>query len=157
MQTEKKPFQNSVLPLLAQQEPHPVYLKLKSNEQKHRKEEVGLVFHEALNDPSLPVQIVFPKGNDRNIDIGVEILLIRMTVMFVMFLYPPGITHAYKEIADNETNQIVFPRGMKHLPVSGIMAEEPELRGDNGEKNSIEELKPEWPNEEQKEHTQDEH
>src|SRR5437868_1632310 len=70
---------------------------------ERRKEEVCLISHEAQKKFPLPLKIFRTKGNERNIDIGVEVMLIRMTVMFIMPDRPPLITETYQQIPGNET------------------------------------------------------
>lgn len=50
-------------------------------------------------ETSLFGDIFSGEGKERNINIGIEVALIGMTVMFIVLVHPPAVAHADEQIA----------------------------------------------------------
>src|SRR6185437_10065392 len=69
----------------------------------------------------------------RQINVRVEIGVVRIGVMLVVLLDPPAIADAEQQVAEQYANQGVLPAVGKHLPMPRIMDEEGQLHADHAE------------------------
>jgi hypothetical protein len=136
-------FRGVVFLPCAEQEEHTAFLQVERDQQQQGKKENGLMSDDKSGELSLPGDIFPGEGKERNVYIRIEVALIGMTVMTVVLFHPPGVAHADEQIACDQANEVIFPRLMKNLPVSSLVAEQSKLRGDKSQKDRIEQLKPE--------------
>lgn len=93
------------------------------------------------------------EGKQWNVYVGIEVVLIGMTVMFIVLVHPPAVAHADEQIACEKADEVVFPRFLENLAVAGLVTEESKLCGDKGQKDCIEQLQPENVDENQERNT----
>ncbi len=106
--------------------------------------EGSLVFHDEPSKPSLRESLLFFEGEEWNIYVGVEVQLVRMTVMVVVLVDPPLAAHAEQQVTEDEGEPIVLPGGAEsELPVPEVVGEEADLDEDEGQIGSVQELEPE--------------
>jgi len=88
------------------------------------------MFDHKLLELSLLEQIFPIQREDRHGDVRIEAMLVGVAVVSIMFVHPPPVAHPDEQVARQKTNEIIFPRLAKDLPVSSIVTNQPKLRGD---------------------------
>src|SRR5437660_4130074 len=100
------------------------------------------MFDDKLADGSFLGKI-FPCHREQwEVDIRIEIGLIRMAMMSIMLLHPPPMAHAKEQIAADQPNDVILPGGTRDLSMSSIVTKQPKLCGNKGQVGGIEELEP---------------
>jgi hypothetical protein len=148
-------FNGVILLFLEDQEAKTGGLQAERNQRQHGKKEDRLMFENKLVDLSFFEKIFPGHGEDRHIEIRIEVMLVRMTVVSIMLAHPPPVAHPNEQVARQKTNEIVFPRLPKDLPMSSIMTKQPKLRGDQSQIDGIEKLKPKRAYQDQEDDAQD--
>lgn len=118
-------------------------LQIYANECKQGEEEECLVFRQEAQPIALSKSLFFRKANSWNADIGIHIDFVRMAMMRIMFIVPPGIAHTDQQIGHKKDEYIVFPGFIENLSMTTIVAEKTNLPKDKGEKRGIQQLQPE--------------
>src|SRR3712207_670495 len=91
-------------------------------QQRQRKYQGGLVFHDDAGKPSLVQSLLFFKGQQWNIYVGVDVHLVRMTVMLVVLVDPPLAADAEQQVAEDEGSPVVHPGGAEgDLPMPKVV------------------------------------
>jgi hypothetical protein len=65
--------------------------------------------HDEPGKPSLVESLLFFKGEQRNIYVGVGVYLVRMSVMRIVLVDPPLAAHAEQQVAEDESSPVVLP------------------------------------------------
>src|SRR5919107_2294987 len=90
-------------------------------QKRQRKYQVSLVLHDEPRKPSLVESLVFFEGEQRDIYIGIDVYLIRMTVMLIVLVDPPLAAHAEQQVAEDQSSPVVLPRGVEgKLPMPTV-------------------------------------
>src|SRR5215211_1449153 len=111
---------------------------------RERKDEGGLVFHDEAREPSLVESLLFFEGEEWNIYVGVRVQLVRMTVMVVVLVDPPLAAYAEQQVAKDEGEPVVLPGGAEgELPMPEVVGYKADLDEDEGQIGGVQELKPE--------------
>src|SRR5512135_561215 len=119
MGKDQAAFEAVILRLRAPQKLDAVDLQSHGDRHQRRKQEERLVFHQKLPDPPHLLKIFRARKVEKgNLNVWVHAHLIGMAVVTIMFLLPPGITHANQEVASHQTYNRVFRGTMKHLMMS---------------------------------------
>jgi hypothetical protein len=59
--------------------------------------------------------------------IGVSVLGVGVRVMAVVLVHPPAVAQPDAQVAEQDAGGVAGPPGAENLPVSGVMAQEPDL------------------------------
>jgi hypothetical protein len=102
-----------------------------------------LVFHNEPRDPLLTESLFFGKGNQRDVNIGVKVELVRMTVVLIVLVDPPLLAYADQQVAENEGKALVLPAGTNgKLSMPKVMSHKANLDEYEGQKSGVQELEP---------------
>src|SRR5215208_3012340 len=104
----------------------------------------GLVFHDEAREPSFFEGLLFFEGEQRDVNVGVEVHLVGVAVVLVVLVDPPLAAYAEQQVAENEGEPVVLPGGAKgELPVPQIVGYKADLDEDEGQIGGVQELEPE--------------
>jgi hypothetical protein len=81
-----------------------------SLQQRQREDQSGLVLDDEPREPCLAERLIFLEGEQGNVDVGVDVELVRMAVVLVVLVDPPLAAHAEQEVAEDEGDPVVLPR-----------------------------------------------
>jgi hypothetical protein len=62
-------------------------------------------------------------------------------MMFIMTFNPPLYIQSNQQVTGDKTDNIIFSGALKYLTMSGSMSKQSQVRGNDGEKGGVEELK----------------
>src|SRR5215218_3163567 len=96
-------------------------------QQQKREEQVGLVFEHNPRKPPLAVGLFLRKGEDREVNVGVEFVVVGIGVMLVVLVDPPPTAKAKCEIADDEAKKSTLAGRVKNLSVAKVVPNESNL------------------------------
>jgi len=99
-------------------------------QQQEREEEVGLVFDYGPCKSPLAAGLLVRKDEDREVNVGVEVDVVGISVVLVVFVDPPPTAQAKYEIGDDEAKKVTLPSRLENLPMASVVTNECELSGD---------------------------
>src|SRR5215213_3491465 len=136
-------FGQRTLCLLLEEKADAVSMQAERLQKREGNYQDGLVFHNEPREPSLVEGLLFFEGEQRDLYVGVDIYLVRVSVMLVVLVDPPLATYAEQQVAEDESEILILPGGAEgELPVPTVVGEKADLDKDEGQIGGVQELEP---------------
>jgi hypothetical protein len=124
-------------------------------QQQQGEEGAGLVLRDPPEGPALLRGLDVRPSEDVACDVGILPDLVRCAVMPVVLVHPPPVAQPDTEGGECQAEAIVGAARTKHLLVTGIVAEESDLREHDGEQHRKPQLPPRVPDGDHADHPGD--
>ena len=98
--------------------------------------------HDPTRDPLLRQRLLFRVGDDSDVDVRVEVLVVGIAVMPVVLVHPPAVAHAEQPVAGHDPDHGVDATAGKHLSVPRVVELEAELAGHESQERGQEDRGP---------------
>lgn len=100
-----------------------------------------MIFYDQPRNATLAVGLLFAECKDREVSIGVNVGIVRSTVVLIMFFNPPTPAYRDHEIT-TEAKELVPSFFTENLIMTCIMANKTQLSKYKGKEHGVDELKP---------------
>ena len=128
--------------LPAVQRPGAGHVEVGSLEQKHGKEERGLVAGQEPGHPGLARGLLRGPREHPGVDVRIDAHLVGVTVMPVVLVHPVGVADPGPQIGAGQTDQAGDPARAEELAMADLMTEETDLGQHDGQVGGDDQLVP---------------
>ena len=118
VQAERAHLNPSQLLLRIDEELHAVDMHDPREAEEQRKEQARLMAYQPARETGLRQGLLLRVGDDSDVDVGVEVLVVGIAVMPVVLVHPPSMAHAEQPVPGDDANHRVDAAAREHLLVS---------------------------------------
>jgi hypothetical protein len=106
-------------------------MQLSGLQQQQRKEQERLVARDHPSKAPLATGLSGGKRQGRNVDVGIQVLVVGVAVVAVVLADPPAEADPDQQIGMDQADQVVGAAAAEDLPVAGVVADEGDLGEDD--------------------------
>ena len=142
MHAEHDRFPRTVADPAAGEGPEAGYVELDGLQHQQREEQVPLMARDEPGQAALGARLAGRERQRADVDVRILFLLVRVGVVAVVLVDPPAVAEPDGQVAVHQPDDVVGALGPEYLLVSGVVADEADLREHTREEDGHHELPP---------------